>query len=56
MISQQKIRNQLKQLSTNSIMETMFPNLSILAKVCLTIPVGTASVERCLSHMKVIKV
>ena len=35
--------------------QTMFPNMSILANVCLTIPVGTASVERSFSHMKMIK-
>ena len=37
------------------MMQTMFPNLSILANVCLTIPVGTASVERSFSDMKMIK-
>ena len=37
------------------MMQTMFPNLSILANVCLTIPVGTASVERSFSHMKIVK-
>ena len=36
------IKEQLKELSTNSMMQTMFPNLSILANVCLTIPVRTA--------------
>ena len=45
------IKEQLKELSTNSMIQTMFPNLSILANVCLTIPVGTASVERFFSHM-----
>ena len=49
------IKEQLKELSTNSMMQTMFPNLSILANVCLTIPVGTASVERSFSHMKIVK-
>ena len=49
------IKEQLKELSTNSMMQTMFPNLSILANVCLNIPVGTASVERSFSHMKMIK-
>ena len=29
--------------------------MSILANVCLTIPVGTASVERSFSHMNMIK-
>ncbi len=37
---------------TNSMMKTMFPNLSILANVCLSIPVGNASVEHSFSHMK----
>ena len=37
------------------MMQTMFPNLSILANVCLTIPVGTASVERSFSQMKTMK-
>ena len=49
------IKEQLKELSTNSMMQTMFPNLSILANVCLTIPVGTASVERSFSNMKMVK-
>ena len=42
-------------MSTNSTMQTMFPNLSILGNVCLTIPVGTGSVEHSFSHMKMIK-
>ncbi len=33
----------------------MFPNLSILAKVCRTIPVRTAAVECSFQHMKTIK-
>ena len=37
------------------MMQTMFPNFSILANVCLTIPVGTATVECSFSHMKMIK-
>ena len=37
------------------MMQTMFPNLSILANLSLTIPVGTASVERSFSHMKMVK-
>ena len=49
------IKEQLKELSTNSMMQTMFPNLSILANIFLTIPVGTASVERSFSHMKMVK-
>ena len=49
------LNQQLKELSTNSMLETMCPSLSTLAKVCLTIPVGTASVERSFSQMKLIK-
>ena len=49
------IKEQLKESSTNSMIQTMFPNLSILANVCLIIPVGTASVERSFSHMKMVK-
>ena len=33
----------------------MCPGLSTLAKICMTIPVGTASVERSFSQMKMIK-
>ena len=49
------MNEQLKELSTNSMLETMFPSLSTLAKVCLTIPVGTVSIERSFSQMKMIK-
>ena len=49
------IKEQLKELSTNSMMQTMFPNLSIRANVCLTIPVGTASGERSFSHVEMVK-
>ena len=35
---------------------TTFPHLSDLAKVSLSIPVGTASVERSFSRMKMIKI
>ena len=37
------------------MLETVCPSLSILAKACLTIPVGTASVELSFSKMKIIK-
>ena len=45
----------LKELATNSMLVEMFPHLSDLAKVSLSIPVGTASVERSFSRMKMIK-
>ena len=37
------------------MLKTMFPHLNTLANVCITIPVGTASVERSFSQMKMIK-
>ena len=37
-------KSQIQELMTNEILITMFPHLNILA-VCLSIPVGTASVE-----------
>lgn len=46
---------QLKDLASNEMMKTMFPNLSTLATICLCIPVATASVERSFSQMKLIK-
>ena len=49
------IKELLKELATNSMLLAMFPNLSIMASVCLTIPVGTASVERRFSQMKMTK-
>ena len=46
------MNEQLKELFTNSMLETMCPSLSTLAKVCLTIPMGTACVERSFSQIK----
>ena len=37
------------------MLKTMCPSLSVLAKICLTIPVGIALVERSFSQMKMIK-
>ena len=39
----------------SSMIKTMFLNLTILGSVCLTIPVGTASVEHFFTHIKMIK-
>ena len=33
----------------------MFPNLSVIANICLSIPIGTAFVERSFSQIKMIK-
>ena len=47
--------SQLHELVTNETLISMFPNLNTLASICLTIPIGTASVERTFSQMKMIK-
>ena len=39
----------------NSMLIAMFPNLSVIANICLSIPVRTASVERSFSQIKMIK-
>ena len=49
------IAKQLKELVTNEMLITMFPNLTKIASIYLTIPVSTASVERSFSEMKLIK-
>ena len=46
---------QLKELGTNDMLTAMFPNLSTLGNICLSIPVSTASVERSFSQMKLLK-
>ena len=43
---------QLQELSYHEILVNMFPNLSVLANICLTIPVSTASVEQSFSQIK----
>ena len=44
---------QLKELVSNDMVKTLFPNLSKIATICLSISVATASVER--NQMKLIK-
>ena len=46
---------QLKELFSNDMMRTLFPNLSKVATISPSIPVATASVERSFSRMKLIK-
>ena len=43
---------QLKELASNDTFKTLIPNLN---KICLSIPVSTASVERNFSQIKLIK-
>ena len=45
----------VKGLFANEMFKSMFPNLSKLAAISLSIPVATASVERNFSQMKLIK-
>ena len=49
------MKAQLKELASNDMIKTLFPNLSKIGAICLSIPVTTASVERSLSLMKLIK-
>ena len=49
------LHSQLTKLSTDEMLRAIFPNSSTLANICFTIPVGTTSVERSFSHMKLIK-
>ena len=49
------LKLQLKELLTNDTLKGLLPDLHILASICLSIPVSTASVERSFSEMKLIK-
>ena len=49
------IKAQLRELTTNTMLIDLFPNLKIMANICLSIHVSTASVERSFSQMKMIK-
>ena len=49
------MKAQLKELASNDKIKTLFPNLSKIGAICLSIPVTTASVERSFSQMKLIK-
>ena len=49
------MKAQLKELGSNDMIKTLFPNLSKIGAICLSIPVTTASVERSFSQMKLIK-
>ena len=49
------LKTQLQELSTNDTLISLLPNLHKLACCCLSLPIGTASVERSFSQMKLIK-
>ena len=52
---QEDMASQLHELVTNETLISMLPNLNTLASICLTIPIGTASVRQSFSQMKMIK-
>ena len=52
---QEDMASQLYELVTNETLICRFPNLNTLASICITIPFGSASVERSFSQMKMIK-
>ena len=54
-MSKANMKLQLKGLVTNDMLTAMFPNLSTLGNICLSIPVSTTSVERSFSQMKLLK-
>jgi len=47
--------SQLYDLSTNETLKQMFPNLHTFTNVCMSLSVGTVSVEKRFSKMKLIK-
>ena len=49
------MKAQLKELASNDMLKTLFPNLRKIGAICLSIPVTTALVERSFSQMKLIK-
>jgi len=55
--SQRTKEDMLSQLNNlkNDMFTTMLPNLHTLANVCITLPLGTASVGRSFIQMKMIK-
>ena len=46
------MKAQLKELASNDMIKTLFPNLSKIGAICLSIPVTTASVERSFSKTR----
>ena len=49
------LKTQLQELAINDTLLALLPNLHKLACCCLSLPIGTASVERSFSQMKLIK-
>ena len=53
--SEMKFSEVILDLCTNSTTNTIFPNMSTLAKICRVIPIHTADVEWTFSQLKLIK-
>ena len=53
--SEMKFSEVILDLCTNSTTNTIFPNMSTLAKICRVIPIHTADVKRTFSQLKLIK-
>ena len=49
------LKTQLQELAINNTLIALLPNLHKLSCCCLSLPIGTASVERLFSQMKLIK-
>ena len=45
----------IKELCTNKMISSIYPNMSTFAKICCVIPIHTADVERTFSQWKLIK-
>ena len=54
-VSSTSVQIQLQELTTNDTLIALLPNLHKLACCCLSLSIGTASVERSFSLMKLIK-
>ena len=47
--------NRMKHTCCNTTTGAIFPNMSILGKICRVLPIHTADVERTFSQLKAIK-
>ena len=53
--SNMKHKEVVSKLCSDSSWTTIYPNMSILARICRVIPIQTADVERTFSQLKLIK-
>lgn len=50
-----KHRDVITSLVPNTQLETIYPNMTIIAQICRVVPIHTADVERTFSQLKLIK-